>query len=134
LEESEMKLPFGAIEGDTLVMDFSTADYSIAAVLAAVREHLDKLEEMEVEFLGAQTDVPSGNSPVFKPVAIKAMFRYDGKLDPRAILERAYRIMWGGIVSTFPSEKDWAESKQAFGQFIVAQAELLRARTQTAGS
>jgi len=127
-----MKLPFGALEGDTLVMDFSTADYSIPTVLAAVREHLDKLEEMEVEFLGAQTDVPSGNAPVFRPVAIKAVFRYCGKLDPRAVLERTYRVVWGGIVSTFPHEKEWAESKQAFGQFIVSQADLLRARTETA--
>lgn len=128
-----MKLPFGSVEGENLVMEFSTADYSIAAVLGAIREHLDKLDEMEVDFLGAQTDVPSGASPVFKPVAIKAIFRYRGKLDPRTVLERAYRVVWGGIVSTFPHEKEWADAKQAFGHFIVSQADLLRARTESAG-
>ena len=126
-----MKTPFGLVDGDILEMEFSTADYSIAAVLAAIREHLDKLEEMDVHFLGAQTDVPEGNSPVFKPVAIKAMFQYAGKLDPKSTLERAYRVVWQGIVGTFPAESEWASAKQAFGHFIVAQADLLRARMQS---
>ncbi|MHC5081898.1 MAG: hypothetical protein ACYTHN_23080, partial [Planctomycetota bacterium] len=93
----------------------------------------DKLEEMDVHFLGAETDVPEGNTPVFKPVAIKAIFQYAGSLDPKATLERSYRVVWQGIVSTFPNEKDWAASKQAFGHFIISQADLLRARTETAG-
>ena len=128
-----MQVPFGLIEGDLLEVQFSTADYSIATVLAAVREHLDKLEEMDVQFLGAETDVPEGNAPVFKPVSIKAVFQYFGSLDPKTTLERAYRVVWHGIVSTFPNEKDWAVSKQAFGHFIVAQADLLRARKEPAG-
>ncbi|MHC5038010.1 MAG: hypothetical protein ACYTHM_11905 [Planctomycetota bacterium] len=128
-----MQVPFGVIEGDLLEIEFSTADYSIATVLAAIREHLDKLEEMDVHFLGAETDVPEGNTPVFKPVAIKAIFQYAGSLDPKATLERSYRVVWQGIVSTFPNEKDWAASKQAFGHFIISQADLLRARTETAG-
>lgn len=127
-----MQLPFGTIEGDILEVEFSTADYSIAAVLAAIREHLDKLEEMDVLFLGAQTDVPSANTPVFKPVAIKAIFQYAGSLDPKSTLERAYRVVWQGIVSTFPTEKDWAVSKEAFGHFIVSQADLIRARAESA--
>jgi hypothetical protein len=88
---------------------------------------------MDVHFLGAETDVPEGNTPVFKPVAIKAIFQYAGSLDPKATLERSYRVVWQGIVSTFPNEKDWAASKQAFGHFIISQADLLRARTETAG-
>jgi hypothetical protein len=128
-----MQIPFGLIEGDLLEVQFSTADYSIATILAAVREHLDKLEEMDVNFLGAETDVPEGNAPVFKPVCIKAVFQYVGNLDQKATLERAYRVVWSGIVTTFPNEKDWAASKQAFGHFIVSQADLLRARTESAG-
>lgn len=127
-----MQLPFGVIEGDLLEVQFSTADYSIATVLGAIREHLDKLEEMEVHFLGAQTDVPEGNTPVFKPVAIKSIFRYAGSLDPKSVLHRAYRVLWQGIVSTFPNEKDWAASKQAFGHFVVSQADLIRARAESA--
>ena len=127
-----MQLPFGTIEGDLLEVEFSTADYSIATVIAAIREHLDKLEEMDVQFLGAETDVPQGNAPVFKPVAIKAIFQYTGALDPKTTLERAYRVVWHGIVTTFPCEKDWAESKQAFGHFIVSQADLIRARNESA--
>jgi len=127
-----MQVPFGVIEGDILEIDFSTADYSIATILAAIREHLDKLEEMDVHFLGAETDVPEGNTPVFKPVAIKTIFQHSGNLDPKTTLERAYRVVWQGIVSTFPNEKDWASSKQAFGHFIVSQADLLRARAEIA--
>ncbi|MHC4780928.1 MAG: hypothetical protein ACYTFG_20340 [Planctomycetota bacterium] len=128
-----MQVPFGLIEGDLLEMQFSTADYSIASIIAAVREHLDKLEEMDVHFLGAETNVPEGNTPVFKPVCIKAVFQYVGNLDQKSTLERAYRVIWQGIVSTFPCEKDWAVSKQAFGHFIVSQADLLRARNESAG-
>ena len=69
-----MQLPFGAIDGNVLEVNFSTADYSIPSVLSAVREHLDRLEEMNVIFLGAQTVVPSGPTPVFKPVSIAAIF------------------------------------------------------------
>ncbi len=128
-----MQLPFGVIEGDLLEIQFSSADYSIATVLAAIREHLDKLEEMEVVFLGAETDLPEGNAPVFKPVAIKAIFQYAGSLDTKTTLERAYRVVWQGIVSTFPGETDWAASKQAFGHYVVSQADLIRARSETSG-
>ena len=37
-----MQLPFGTIEGDDLEVRFSTADFSVATVIAGVAEHLDK--------------------------------------------------------------------------------------------
>ena len=125
-----MQLPFGNIDGNVLEVNFSTADYSIASVLSAVREHLDRLEEMNIIFLGAQTVVPSGPSPVFKPVSISAIFEYVGKGDARPVLERAYTVLWHGIVTVFPSESDWSKAKEAFGHFVVSQADLLRARME----
>lgn len=125
-----MHLPFGAIEGDLLNMGFSTSDFTIASVLAAVREHGDKLEEMGVQFLGAQTQVPTGPSPVFRPVNLVAVFRFAGKGDPQPTLERAYRVIWQGLLATFPKEADWAAAKGALSQYIVAQADLLRARAE----
>ena len=127
-----MQLPFGAIDGNVLEVNFSTADYSIPAVLSAVREHLDRLEEMNVIFLGAQTVVPSGPTPVFKPVSIAAIFEYIGKGDARPVLERAYTVIWHGIVTVFPNETDWSKAKECFGSFIVSQADLIRARTEAA--
>lgn len=127
-----MQLPFGNIDGNVLEVSFSTSDYSIAAVLSAVREHQDRLEEMNVIFLGAQTVVPSGPTPVFKPVSIAAIFEYVGKGDARPILERAYTVLWHGIVTVFPNEADWSQAKANFGNFIVSQADLLRARTEMA--
>ena len=126
-----MQLPFGNIDGNVLEVNFSTADYSIASVISAVREHLDRLEEMNVIFLGAQTVVPSGPTPVFKPVSIAAIFEYTGKGDQRPVLERAYMVVWHGIVTVFPSETEWAKAKESFGAFIVSQADLLRARMET---
>ena len=128
-----MGLPFGEIDGNRLIMAFSSADYSIAAVLGAVREHLDMLSEMGIVFLGAATEIPPGPSPVFKPVAIKAIFDYTGGANAEKYLERAYEILWGGVVRTFPGEPEWAESKRAYAEFIRAQADLLRARMQGAG-
>ncbi len=127
-----MQLPFGNVDGNVLEVNFSTADYSIAAVLSAIREHLDRLEEMNVIFLGAQTIVPSGPSPVFKPVSISAIFEYHGKGDPRPTLEKAYTVIWHGLVTTFPNEADWSKAKESFGHFIVSQADLIRARSEAA--
>ena len=125
-----MAFPFGEIEGKRLVMNFSTADFSIASVLSAIREHLDMLGEMGVIFLGAATEVPPAPTPVFKPVSIKAIFEYTGAGGAEKYLERTYEIVWQGIVNTFPSEAVWAESKRAYAEFIRGQAELLRARIQ----
>ena len=129
-----MELPFGEMDGKRLVISFSTADFSIASVLCAVREHLDMLSEMGMTFLGAATDVPPGPSPVFKPVSIKAIFEYTGGGETDKYLERTYEIIWQGIVNTFPGEAVWAESKKAYAEFIRSQAELLRARAESAPS
>ena len=121
-------MPFGEIDGKVLDVSFSSADFSVASVIAAIREHLDMLGEMGVVFLGVATEVPTGGTAVFEPVAIKASFEYMGADPATPVLERTYQIVWQGIVNTFPSESDWAESKAAFGHFITSQADLLRAR------
>jgi len=127
-----MSLPFGDIDEKRLVLRFSSADYSIASVLAAIREHLDMLGEMGIVFLGAETEIPPGSTPVFKPVAIRAVFEYTGAAGADKFLQRAYEIIWEGIVHTFPRESEWAESKKAFAEYIHAQADLLRARVESA--
>lgn len=125
-----MEMPFGEIDGKVLDVSFSSADFSVASVLGAIREHLDMLGEMGVVFLGIATEMPTGPTPVFQPVAIKASFEYLGAEPARPVLERTYQIAWQGIVNTFPSESDWAKSKEAFGHYITAQADLLRARME----
>jgi len=126
-----MYMPFGRIEEKVLSIDFSSADFSVAAVLGAIRAHLDMLQEMEVTFLGVSTDVPAGPSPVFRPVPISAVFEYGGSGDAQSVLERVYQVVWQGIVNTFPDEAEWATAKRDYAQFIVAQADLLRARTES---
>jgi len=125
-------MPFGEVDGTVLDMRFSSADFSVASVLAAVREHLDMLNEMEVSFLGIATEVAAGPTPVFQPVAIKASFQYLGGDPATPVLERTYEIVWAAIVNTFPAESEWAKSKEAFGHYITAQADLLRARLESA--
>ena len=125
-----MTLPFGEIKENRLEMKFSSADFTIASVLGAIREHLDMLGEMGIVFLGASTEIPPGPSPVFKPVAIKAIFEYTGGGSAQKFLQRAYEILWEGVVSTFPAEEEWALSKSAYAEFIRAQADLLRARIE----
>jgi len=124
-------MPFGEIDGNVVDINFSSADFSVASVLAAIREHLDMLGEMGVTFLGIATEVPSGPTPVFQPVAIKASFEYMGSDPATRVLERTYQIVWQGIVNTFPPESEWAVSKEAFGHYITAQADLLRARIES---
>ncbi|MGD8240100.1 MAG: hypothetical protein PVH68_16210 [Armatimonadota bacterium] len=125
-----MDTPYGDIEANILTMSFSSADFSVASVMAAVREHLDVLTQMDVVFLGTATEVPTGPTPVFRPVNVQAVFEYTGRGDAREVLERAYRMVWQGIVGTFPSETDWAAAKKDFAQFISSQADLLRARVE----
>ncbi|MBP6963541.1 MAG: hypothetical protein KBC96_03950 [Armatimonadetes bacterium] len=127
-----MNMPFGEIKNKMLEMRFSSADYSIATVLTAVREHLDLLQEMGVKFLGAATEVYAGPTPVFRPTDIKAVFEYAGSGDGKGCLERAYEVVWQGVVNTFPDESEWAEAKGAFAGYILSQADLLRARTEGA--
>lgn len=127
-----MNMPFGEIKDNVLEVRFSSADYSIATVLTAIREHLDVLQEIGVKFLGAATEVHTGPTPVFRPTDIKATFEYTGSGKGREYLERAYEIIWQGIVKTFPDENEWAQAKNDFAQFILAQADLLRARTESA--
>jgi len=124
-------MPFGEIDGKVLDMSFSSADFSVASIMGAIREHLDMLNEMEVIFLGIATEVSTGPTPVFQPVAIKASFEYTGSDPATPILERTYQIVWQGIVNTFPAESEWAKSKEAFGHFITSQADLLRARLES---
>ncbi len=125
-----MNLPYGEIKDKILQIKFSTADFSIAAVLSAVKVHLDVIEEMGVIFLGAQTDIVAGPTPVFQPVPVIAQFEYTGKGASKDILEKVYRIVWQGIVSSFPDETKWSEAKEAYASFIAAQADLLRARIE----
>jgi hypothetical protein len=127
-----MDMPFGDIKNRVLEIRFSSADYSIATVMAAIRERMDVLQEIGVRFLGAATEVYAGPTPVFKPTNIKAVFEYSGSGDVKQNLERVYEIIWQGVVNTFPDEKTWAEAKQSFGDFIFAQADLLRARKEAA--
>lgn len=126
-----MNTPFGEIKDKTLEVRFSTADYSIATVLAAIREHLDVLQEMGIKFLGAATEVYTGPTPVFRPTDIKAIFECTGT-GGKDCLERAYELVWSAVVKTFPDENEWAQAKNDFAQYILAQADLLRARTESA--
>ncbi|MCX7995945.1 MAG: hypothetical protein N3A65_09315 [candidate division WOR-3 bacterium] len=125
-----MNLPFGEIRNNLLIMKFSTADYSISSVLAAIRTHLDVIEEMGVTFLGAQTEIVAGPTPVFQPVPVVAQFEYTGKGDVKATLEKVYKLVWQGVVNSFPDETCWSQAKQAYSDFISAQADLLRARIE----
>jgi len=125
-----MNLPYGEINGNTLIMKFSTADYSIASVLNAIKVHVDVIENMGVVFLGAQTDVVAGPTPVFQPVPVVVQFEYTGKGSAKETLENVYKIIWQGIVSSFPDETCWSDSKEAYAAFIMAQADLLRARIE----
>jgi hypothetical protein len=126
-----VEMPFGEVDGTVLDMRFSSADFSVASVLSAVRERLDMLNEMGVSFLGIATEVATGPTPVFQPVAIKASFQYLGRDPATPVLERTYEIVWEAIVNTFPAESEWAKSKEAFGHYITAQADLLRARLES---
>jgi hypothetical protein len=125
-----MTLPYGEIKDGILVVKFSTADFSIASVLNAIKIHLDVIENMGVVFLGAQTEVVAGPSPVFQPVPVIAQFEYTGKGSAKEILEKVYKIVWQGIVASFPDEETWSDAKEAYAAFIAAQADLLRARIE----
>lgn len=127
-----MNLPYGEIKGNLLTMKFSSADYSIASVLDAIQIHIDVIENMDVAFLGAQTDIVTGPTPVFQPVPVVAQFEYAGKGSAAAILEKVYRTVWQGIVASFPDEASWSEAKESYAAFIAAQADLLRARAEAA--
>ncbi len=127
-----MTLPYGEIKNNLLIMKFSTADFSIASVLNAIKVHLDVIQSREVAFLGAQTDLVAGPSPVFQPVPVIAQFEYRGKGSGQSCLENVYELVWQGIVNSFPEEACWAQAKQAYGGFIAAQAELLKARVAAA--
>ena len=125
-----MKLPYGEIKDDMLIMKFSTADFSIASVLNAIKIHVDVIENMGVAFLGAQTDVIAGPTPVFQPVPVIAQFEYTGKGSAKDTLENVYKVVWQGIVASFPDETSWSDAKEAYAAFIAAQADLLRARVE----
>jgi hypothetical protein len=127
-----MNLPYGEIKNNILNMKFSTADFSIASVLSAIKVHVDVIEELGVSFLGAQTEVVSGPTPVFQPVPVIAQFEYTGKGAGKDVLEKVYRLIWQGIVNSFPDETCWSQSKEAYASFIAAQADLLRARMDAA--
>ncbi|OIP30755.1 hypothetical protein AUK22_01730 [bacterium CG2_30_54_10] len=126
-----MFLPFGEIKDNTLTVSFSSADFSIATVLTAIKERCDMFGEMKVQFLGASTDVPNTPSPVFRPVAIKAYFEFNGSGDPRLPLERIYAHLWEAVALTFPGEAVWAAAKGDFAKFITSQADLIRARIES---
>ena len=126
-----MELPFGKIEGNDLEVRFSTADFSVATVIAGIHEHLDMFGEMGVEFLGVATDVPTGPQPVFRSADIKAHFRFAGSGNAEETLSRVYKALWKGVVANFPDELEWAEAKSNIADFIAAQAELLRARSES---
>ncbi len=126
-----MQMPYGDVDGKTLTMRFSSADFSVASVIAAIREHLDVMEELGVRFLGVATEVASGPTPVFRPTNIEAKFEYCGDGSCTECLERTYQVIWKGVIDTFPSEGEWAQAKSDFGQFIASQADLLRARTES---
>lgn len=126
-----MQMPYGDIDGNMLTMRFSSADFSVASVITAIREHLDVMEELGVRFLGLATEVSAGPTPVFRPTSIEAKFEYAGDGKCALCLERTYQVIWKGVIDTFPGEAEWAQAKSAFAQFISAQADLLRARTDS---
>ena len=125
-----MDLPFGTIEGKRLEVRFSTADFSVATVIAGIAEHIDMFEEIGVVFLGVATDVPSGPQPVFQPAYIKAHFEYLGEDNGEKTLRRVYLALWSSVIARFPDELEWSEAKSNLADFIGAQADLLRARGQ----
>ncbi len=125
-----MTLPYGETKNNILIMKFSTADFSIASVLNAIKVHLDVIQSMDTVFLGAQTEMTAGPSPVFQPVPVIAQFEFQGKGSATATLEKIYALVWQGIVNSFPDETCWSQAKQAYGGFIAAQADLLRARVE----
>lgn len=125
-----MKLPYGEIKNNVLLMKFSTADFSIASVLSAIKTHIDVIEETGVTFLGAQTEIVAGPTPVFQPVPVIAQFEFNGKGSANETLEKVYKIIWQGIVNSFPDETRWSKAKEAYSSFIAAQADLLRARIE----
>lgn len=126
-----MQMPYGDVNGNVLTMRFSSADFSVASVISAIREHLDVMEELGVKFLGIATEVTSGPTPVFRPTNIEAKFEYCGQGSCPECLERTYQVIWKGVIDTFPSEGEWAQAKGDFAQFIASQADLLRARTES---
>lgn len=126
-----MYLPFGEIKDNTLKVTFSSADYSVANVITAVKERCDMFKEMQVVFLGACTEVPAGPSPVFKPVGVQAIFEYTGSDNAKKILERVYVQLWEALALTFPDETEWARAKSEYGHYISSQADLIRARTES---
>jgi hypothetical protein len=125
-----MELPYGDIKDNTLCMKFSTADYSIASVMNAIKVHIDVLAEIGVTFLGAQTEIVAGPTPVFQPVPVVAQFFYTGKGKARETLEKVYTLVWQGIIASFPDETCWSQAKESYASFIAAQADLLRARIE----
>ena len=125
-----MTLPYGEIKNSILVVKLSTADFSIASVLNAIKIHLDVIESLGVAFLGAQTEVIAGPTPIFQPVPVVAHFEYAGKGSGKEVLEQVYKILWQGIVASFPDEETWSGAKEAYAAFIAAQADLLRARIE----
>lgn len=125
-----MNLPYGEIKNNVLKMKFSTADFSIASVLNAIKVHIDVIEEMDVLFLGAQTELVVGPTPVFQPVPVIAQFEYTSKGAAKETLEKVYKVVWQGIINSFPDEKSWSNAKEAYSSFIAAQADLLRARIE----
>jgi hypothetical protein len=126
-----MDLPFGTIDGARLEARFSTADFSVATVIAGIAEHIDMFEELGVTFLGVATDVPAGPQPVFQPAEIKAHFQAEKSGEAEAKLQRVYTTLWKGVVANFPDELEWSEAKSNFADFVAAQADLLRARGET---
>jgi hypothetical protein len=125
-----MNIPYGEIKGSILKMKFSTADFSIASVLTSIKVHIDVIEELGVTFLGAQTEIVAGPAPVFQPVPVIAQFEYTGKGSAKDTLEKVYKVVWQGIVDSFPDETCWSQAKEAYSSFIAAQADLLRARIE----
>lgn len=125
-----MSLPFGNINDNSLEVAFSTADFSVATVIAGIREHLDMFEEMGVCFLGVATKVPAGSADSNQPVNIVANFKYSGEGDAEGVLNRVYRVLWKGVINNFPDEIDWAEAKGNYSDYILAQADMIRAQNE----
>jgi hypothetical protein len=63
-------------------------------------------------------------------VPVVAQFEYTGKGSGKEVLEQVYKILWQGIVASFPDEETWSGAKEAYAAFIAAQADLLRARIE----
>ncbi|TFF86144.1 MAG: hypothetical protein EU551_02355 [Promethearchaeota archaeon] len=124
-------LPFGRIENDLLIMEFSSFDLDLPIIASGVRERGDCLATLGIHFKGFGSEIPKSEVYSNQPINIKVYFEYQGNESEKEKMEklrRAYEIIWDGIIQTFPSLEEYSSSRESFANISLAQAELLRIR------